>query len=62
MLSLFNLIQAFVDVLLIVNSGNIHINLRKMENIHWHLRNEYFIALNKFVKYHPNVCGLSVAH
>ena len=46
MLSLVNLIQAFVDVLLIANSGNIHINLRIMENIHWHLRNEYIIALN----------------
>ena len=42
-----------MDVLLIADSGNIHINLRKMENIHWHLSNEYFIALNQFVKYHP---------
>jgi len=53
MLSLVNLIQAFVDVLLILNSGNIHINLRRMENIHWHLRNEYIIALNQLMKYHP---------
>jgi hypothetical protein len=41
-------IQIFIDMLLIVNSGKSHSNFRKREYTHWHLKNEYFIAVNHF--------------
>ena len=48
-----------MDVLLIVDSDNSNSNLRKRKNTHWHLRNEYFIAIIQFVTdIKPNVCGV----
>ena len=35
-------------MLLIINFGNSHSNFCKREYIHWHLKNEYFIAVSHY--------------